>query len=188
MRKEPKQVPDSVALPLAPPPFYLDREIRLSGPRTAVATTLLGLGIVAVSLLVYGQLSGPLPSLWFLTLISVLAAAGCLMVRFACYRLVWTWVSRSYPLRGSVHPAARGELPRNAYLLVLVTPTLALVAACTLVAVWNLKLGPEMWPAIAVAVAVCSGDLIAARHVVRLNSAYWIMETPARLDVLRPVA
>ncbi len=183
-----RYVPGSAASPLAPPPFYLDREIRLSGVRTAMLATVLGLGIVTLFLFAHGPLSAPLPSLGFSTLVSVLSAAACLVVRFVCYRLVWTFVSRSYPLRGSVHPAARGELPRNAYLFVLTAPTALLVAAFSVAALWNIEFGPEMWLAVAVAAAVCSGDFVAAGHVVRVNSAFWIMETGAGLDVLRPVA
>jgi hypothetical protein len=188
MGTELKRVMGSVELPLAPPPFYLEREIRLSGIRTAFSGILLGFAIMALYLVVHGPLSHPLPSMWFLTLVSVLAVSACLAIRFSCYRLVWTWVSRTYPLYGSVHPAARGELPRNAYLLVLMAPTIILAATCTILILWKIRFGPEMWLVIAVAFAACWGDLLAARHVVRVDSDHWIMGTDTGLDVLRLVA
>jgi hypothetical protein len=117
---------------------------------------------------------------------SVTAASLYLGVRFITYWVVWSRVVRRYPLVGRTHPAARGELPKRSFLFVLVIP----ITACIALGAVLLYVGSGFTPALVLSMAVVAGialrDVRAFRHVLFLECSYWIRDTPAGLEVLKP--
>jgi len=175
------------SLRIDPPPFFLEREILFDRSRAWISTLGVGLLFLAPFLLLFDRPGGAFPSLGRLVVASFAAGTFYLGVRFLSYKGLWWAVGRAHePVRG-IHPAARGELPRNAYLIVLLAPLMAFVPGCWLIFRSNRGLGPELWLAIAVIAGSALTDLRAARHVLSMESSCWIKETPRGLDVLRPV-
>ncbi|MDQ7784894.1 MAG: hypothetical protein RDU20_18570 [Desulfomonilaceae bacterium] len=173
------------SLPLDPPPFFLEREIRLTFRGLGVYSTGVGIAVLLVLRAAFPGIYDPLPSL-----VSLLAISACSVgfyhgVRVFSYWLTWGWVIRRYPSIGGIHPAARGELPRNAFLTVLLSPSIGFVPLW--VGLYWLYEGfrPEIWLCTAIWAASSMGDLRSVRHLVSVDPSRWIKDTPTGMDVLR---
>lgn len=127
----------------------------------------------------------PIPSLMVMLLASAGSAGYYYGVRFLSYWVVWAWVTRRHPSIGGIHPAARGELPRNAYLLTLLSPILAFVPLCGGLLAGGAGILPEICMAIAVAAAVSVRDLRAAMSLLSVDSSRWVKETARGMDILK---
>jgi hypothetical protein len=130
--------------------------------------------------------SWKVPSLAVLLTWSFGVAALYVAVRFAAYWCAWSAVIRRYPLVRGVHPAARGELPRCAFIVVVLAPLSICSAVLLVLSKGGTAFSPEIWLALAVAVGISVRDLRIARHLVFLAPDRWIKETPGGLDALRP--
>ncbi len=175
------------SLPLDPPPFFLEQEIRISFKGLSVYATCVGLLVLVVLRSIFPGAYNPLPSLIALIVTSAGSAGYYHGVRLLSYWLVWAWVIRRYPSTGGIHPAARGELPRNAFLIVLLSPCLGFVPLCAvLYGIYN-GFRPELWLCIAVGAALSVGDMRAVWHLMFIDSSRWLKETTTGMDVLRLV-
>lgn len=172
---------------VAPPPFFLAGEIRLSLSFAAAFSIVLGAGVLGIFLLLFPPLDHMIPSLLSLMVVSV--GSGCLylVVRFAAYWTAWFRVSRKYPLVGTVHPAARGELPRDHFLFVLSAPTALLIPTWGVLAGKGWGATPELWLSIAVVGGIALRDLRAAWRLLFLDPACWVKETRLGLEILKRV-
>jgi len=174
-------------LPLDPPPFFLEKEIRLSASLPGLSPVLAGvLILVAYSLLMPHLQQSVLP-FWRLLGVSVAAGGGYLVCGLFSYWAGWLWITKRHPVVGGIHPAARGELPRNVFLVSLLVPGAAVLTACLLAAKMGMGFGTELWLAVAVVAGNVLGDLRAAWHLASVKPACWVKRTPLGLDVLRPV-
>ncbi|MFH1117732.1 MAG: hypothetical protein V1792_27750 [Pseudomonadota bacterium] len=175
------------SLPLDPPPFFLEREIRLPWKGLGVYSTCVGLAVLCGFRLFFPGIHTPLPSLISLIVVSAGSAGFYHGVRLLAYWLVWAWVLRRYPLSGGIHPAARGELPCSAFLLVLLSPCLGFVPLCA--AMYGSLGGfrPELWLCAAVGAALSVKDLRAVRHLLFIDRSRWLKETVSGMDVLKLV-
>ncbi|MEJ2717216.1 MAG: hypothetical protein P8182_08770 [Deltaproteobacteria bacterium] len=108
-------------------------------------------------------------------------------IRFITYWVVWSRVVRTYPLVGRTHPAARGELPKRSFLFVLVIPLAACMAIGAVVFHVSSVSRPVLFLAVAVVAGMALRDFRALGHVLFLECSYWIRDTPAGLEVLKPV-
>ncbi len=176
------------SLPLDPPPFFLEGEIRMGRARSMIAATLLGLLILLPYGLGHPQAGGKFPSLFALFVAAVAAAGGYFGVRFLVYWTQWARAIRNFPMVGGVHPAARGELPRNSFLWVLLTPVVTVFPLCLWLSLRTTDLSPAFWLAASVAAGIAFPDLVAAGRLFLVPSDRWVNETPKGLDVLKPVA
>lgn len=175
------------SLPLDPPPFFLAREIRLSHSFAGLAPVLVGLLILSVYGLVFYNPCQSVQPFWRLVGVSVAAGSLYLIARFFSYWAAWLWVTRLHSVVGGIHPTARGELPRNAFLAVFILPGTVLLVACLLGTLIAQGFGPELWLAVAVVAGNVLGDLRGAWHLAFVQSTCWVKQTQAGLDVLRPV-
>ena len=173
--------------PIDPPPFYLDGEIRLGMSGNWLLGVLFGVAVILFLAKAFPHPARPFPSLALLMVVSVTTASFYLGVRFIAYWVVWLRATRKYTSIRGVHPTGRGELPRNAFLAVLLAPLLACVPACALLIAFGPGFGPETWLAIALTAALAIPDLRAARQVFARDGSCWIKETRNGLDVLRRV-
>jgi hypothetical protein len=107
-------------------------------------------------------------------------------IRFITYWAVWTHVVRTYPLVGRTHPAARGELPKRAFLFVLVIPVTASLSLCAALLHITSGLAQVLVLPIAVIAGIALRDMRALGYVLFLECSYWVRDTPAGLEVLRP--
>lgn len=187
MASERRRLSGLSALPLDPPPFYLAKEIRLSSARAWISSLALGVFVLIVYRALLPSGSIHVPPLGRLLWVSAVTVAVFFAIRFAAYRLAWFLTIRMYPPEGGIHPAARGELPRNAFVFSVGTPVLVLVAAYVLAFTWGGGAAPELWLVSAVGTAICVRDLRLLAHAVCQESSQWIKETPVGLDVLNPV-
>ena len=146
----------------------------------------MGLGILSLFPWLFSHTSRNTPSLAMLLAWAFGAAAVYIAARLAVYWAVWTAVIRRYPLVRGVHPAARGELPRIAYIAVVLTP----LALCGTVLLFLSRgdngISPEIWLALAVVAAVSMRDLRIVLHVIFLAPDCWIKESAGGLEILRP--
>ena len=173
-------------LPLDPPPFYLEGEIPWTGPGFGIQTTCVGLLVLLALWLLSPDASYPLPSLTVLLVTSVGSAGYYHAVRFVSCWVVWAWVIRSYPSMGGIHPAARGELPRNMFLLALLSPLCAfvpLLGVCMYAG--GEQFLPEIWLVVAVAAAISIRDVRAARRLLCVDSTRWVKDTARGMDILK---
>ncbi len=177
----------ALGLPLDPPPFFLEGEIRLSGPYINISCAAFGLTCLLAFRMFLPSPSRPLPSLSLLMMSSVGAGVFYFGIRFATYWAIWRTISGNYRQKGGRYLGANGELPKNAFLLVFITPLAAFAALCLILAGSGGELAPGWWVAIAVVAGIASRDLKAAGHVLFLDSARWLKETTRGLDVLKPV-
>lgn len=176
-----------VSRPLDPPPFFLEGEIRVEGTGFGLSALALGVLMVVSYPVLFGGADQPLPSLSLLVVVALVAASFYFGVRFLAYWGTWLRAIGRHSYNGGIHPAARGELPRNAFLVVLFAPLASFMVVGLVI--WRLGLGvrPEFWLAAAMAVSISLRDLKAAWHVMRLDPECWIKETRHGIDVLRPV-
>jgi hypothetical protein len=175
------------SLPLDPPPFFLEKEVRLRFAGGGALGLLVGTMVVVVSRIVSLDPAGSTPSLAPLMAVSFAVGFFYLGTRFLAYSLTWLTVTRKYPLIGRIHPAARGELPRKPFLLVLLVPGATVVPVCVALAAAVPALVPVLWLAIAVAARLAAPDLQAAWKVLGADPSCWIKETKIGLDVLNPL-
>lgn len=174
--------------PVDPLPFFPERKIRISRARSAIAATLLGLLILVPYGLGHFHSGGSIPSLTVLFVAAVAACGSYFGIRFVVYWTQWALAIRNYPLVGGVHPAARGELPRNSFLWVLLTPFLTIFPLCLGMSLNTIELSPAFWLAASVAAGIAFPDLLGAGRLLLVPSDRWVRETSNGLDVLRPVA
>lgn len=175
------------SLPLDPPPFYLEREIRLPSSGLGISSVLPGLIILlGVRALLPGNIT-EIPSLFLLMVISLVVGSSYFAARFLAYWAVWLRVTRRHVPVNGIHPAARGELPRNGFLLVLLAPVCTVMPITWAALRGEAGFGPELWLAVAVMASISLRDLRAACRVLSIKSSYWIKETRFGLDVLKPV-
>jgi hypothetical protein len=181
-----KPLTRAASLPLDPPPFYLEREVRLPGRGSWKRSTLVGLIVLLIFRLLLPDRYEDLPSLESLLAVSLGTVATFALVRFAAYWLVWLRVKGRFAANGGIHPAARGELPRNAFLLALITPIVIMIFGC--LTVWQRTTGfeTELVVAVAVIAAVSCRDLTALWRVRSFDRSHWIKVTKGGLDVLKP--
>lgn len=174
-------------LPLDPPPFYLEGEVRVGVQRGGVLGLAVGLVILLVFLALSTHASVAGASLSRLIIVSGAAAVFYLSVRLLLFWAVWFRAVRKHRGIVGVNPAARGELPRNGYLLVSILPLVAFVVACVVGSRWVADPGPAVWLAMAVIAGIALRDLTAAWHVMFVAPYCWVKETGSSLDILRPV-
>lgn len=127
------------------------------------------------------------PELGGLLFWAAIAPIEYMFVRRVTYRAIWLWVSRSYPLVGRIHPAARGELPIGKYLVVLIFPWIASIATFGAVIITGLAKWPEIGLFAMLFLIVALEDVWALFHCLRADRNSWIMETNSGLETLRPV-
>lgn len=176
------------SLPLDPPPFFLEGEIRMGRARSTIAAILVGLLILLPYGLGYPQTGGRFPSLTALFLAAVAAAAAYFGVRFLVYWIQWARAIRKFPMVGGVHPAARGELPKNFFIWVLLTPSLTVFPLCLWFSLTATDLSPAFWLAASIAAGIAFPDLVGAGRLLLVPSDRWVNEIPDGLDVLKPLA
>lgn len=174
-------------LPLDPPPFYLMGVVRIGVPRGGVFGFAVGLAILLLFVVLNTNASEVGGSLGRLTIASAAAAIFYLGARKLIFWVVWLAALRKNQASGAVNPAARGELPRNGYLLVSVLPLVAFVIACVAGSRWVADPGPGMWLAVAVIAGIALRDLTAAWRMMFVPRYCWIKEKGSSLDILRPV-
>lgn len=167
------------------PPFCLEEKIRLSGMWYGLCAVAVGLAILVVWQWLAPWPSRVVPPLTTLLIVSVGSGACYALVRFALHWGARIVVTQNYAPVGRVHPAATGELPRTAFLVVLLAPGLVCALGYTLAAKMFAAFGPEFRLAVAVIGGVAIRDLRAAYCVMRLSSSLWFKERRGGLDVLR---
>lgn len=174
------------SIPLDPPPFILERHVSLPVTRSAMWAVVLSSLLLVGFRVLFAHTGRSIPPLLWLMAASITAAGLYLGVRFITYWAVWSRVVRTYPLVGRTHPAARGELPKRSFVFVLVIP----IATCIALGVVLIYLGSGFSPELVLAMAVVAGvalrDVRALGHVLFLECSYWIRDTPAGLEVLKP--
>jgi hypothetical protein len=178
----------ALGLPLDPPPFFLEGEIRLSGLRLNILCSAVGLGALLALRFLLPDPVNPLPSLTILIVSSVGAATFYFGVRFVTYWAVWRKISGTYRQSGGRYLGANGELPKNAFLLVFMAPLTAFAVLCLILAGGHGGFAPDWWVAVAVVAGLAFRDLKAAWQVLLLEPSLWLKETSRGLDVLMPVA
>jgi hypothetical protein len=169
------------------PPFRLEEEIRLSETRSGFWAVVAGLLVLVALQVLTPRHAGRLPSLTMLLTISLAAGASYVLVRYVSYWIARIVVTQMYAPIGRVHPAASGELPRTAFLCVLLAPGIVAALACTIAAKAGAAFGPEFRLAVAVVIGVALRDLRAAYRVLLVPASRWIKEKRNGLEVLQPV-
>ena len=177
----------ALGLPLDPPPFFLEGEIRLSGSYMNVSCVAMGLIVLLAFRLFLPDPVRPLPSLSLLMMTSVGAAVFYFGIRFVTYWAIWRKISGNYRQKGGRYLGANGELPKNAFLMVFLAPSAAFGVLYLILADPSGVLGPGWWVAISVVAGIAFRDLKAAWHVLFLDQARWLKETSRGLDILKPV-
>jgi len=177
-----------LGLPLDPPSFFLEGEIRLSGPRMYISCTAIGVTVLLTLRFFLPDPANPLPSLSILVMSSLGAAAYYFSVRFVAYWATWRRISGTYHQTGGRYLGANGELPKNAFLFVFIAPLAAFAVLCLILVGPRGGLGPGWWVAIGVVAGLAFRDLKAAWQVLLLDPARWLKETSRGLDVLKPIA
>lgn len=172
---------------LDPPPFFLDGEIRVGGSKSALSAVALGILILLLYPVLFDEPRQALPPMSLLLVAALVAASFYLGVRFLAYWVIWLRAIGRHSYTNGIHPAARGELPRNAFLVVLLAPLASFLLIGVLIWAIGIRLWPEFWLAVAVAFSISVADLKAALHVARLDSGCWIKENRHGIDVLRPI-
>ncbi len=159
----------------------------MSGSRMNISCAAIGLIVLLGFRLFLPDPDRPLASLSLLMMSSVGAAVLYLSIRLVAYWAIWRKVSGNYRQKGGRYLGANGELPKNAFLLVFMVPLAAFASLYLILAGRGDGLGPGWWVAIAVVAGIAFRDLKAAWHVLFLDQARWLKETPRGLDVLKPV-
>jgi hypothetical protein len=177
----------ALGLPLDPPPFFLEGEIRLSGTYLNVSCAAVGLIVLLAFRLSLPDPVGSLPSLSLLMMTSVGAAVFYFGIRFATYWTIWRKISGNYRQKGGRYLGANGEMPKNAFLAVLIVPSAAFGVLYLILADPSGMPGPGWWVAIAVVAGIAFRDLKAAWQVLFLDRARWLKETSRGLDILKPI-
>jgi hypothetical protein len=177
----------ALGLPLDPPPFVLEGEIRLSGSYMNVSCAAMGLIVLLAFRLFLADPVITLPSLSLLMMTSVGAAIFYFGIRFVTYWAIWRKISGNYRQKGGIYLGANGELPKNAFLMVFMAPLATFGLLFLILADPSGVLGPGWWVAIAVVAGIALRDLKAAWHVLFLDQARWLKETSRGLDILKPV-
>jgi len=172
---------------LDPPPFFLEEEVRFRTRFMGVYPVAAGALVLAILRWVSPVGTDSLPSLLVL-FISAIGATGFYWGwRLLSYWSVWAYVFRRYPTWGGINLAARGELPRNGFLLVLFAPSIAFILLCVMLVRLGLGFGPTLWMAAAVVAGISLRDLHAGWTLLFRDRSTWVKETPTGLDVLKPV-
>ncbi len=177
----------ALGLPLDPPPFLLEGEIRLSGTYMDISCAAMGVIVLLALRLFLPDPLGPLPSLSLLMMTSAGAAVFYFGIRFVTYWAIWRKISGNYRQKGGRYLGANGELPKNAFLMVFLAPSAAFGVLYLILADPGGVLRPGWWVAIAVVAGIAFRDLKAAWHVLFLDRARWLKETSRGLDILKPV-
>jgi hypothetical protein len=177
----------ALGLPLDPPPFFFEGEIRLSGSYMNLSCAALGFIVLLAFRLFLPDPVRPLPSLSLLLMTSIGAAVFYFGIRFVTYWAIWRKISGNYRQKGGRYLGANGELPKNAFLAVFMAPLAAFGVLYLILADPGGVLGPGWWVAIAVVAGIAFRDLKAAWKVLFLDQARWLKETPRGLDILKPV-
>ncbi len=177
----------ALGLPLDPPPFFLEGEIRLSGSYMNVSCAATGLILLLAFRLFLPDPVRPLPSLSLLIMTAVGAAVFYFGIRFVTYWAIWRKISGNYRQKGGRYLGANGELPKNAFLMVFMAPLAAFGVLYLILADASGVLGTGWWVAISVVAGIAFRDLKAAWHVLFLDQARWLKETSRGLDILKPV-
>jgi hypothetical protein len=129
----------------------------------------------------------PLPSLISLVLVSLGSAGAYLTIHHLVYILIWFRALRKYQEVRGIHPAARGELPRNAFAVVLCAPFLGIAAFLGGIVTLGLGLRPLVWMGAAVTMGLFVRDLEALWHLSGVDRGAWITQSTTGLDILKPV-
>ncbi len=174
-------------LPLDPPPFFLEGEIRLSGWGMNISCAAVGLTALLTLGFLLPESAKPLPTLSILILSSIGSAVYYFGVRFMTYWAVWRRISGTYRQSGGRYLGANGELPKNAFLAVFAAPLTTFMILCLIFAGGGGGFAPDWWVAIAVAAGLAVRDLKATWQVLLLDRALWLKETSRGLDILKPV-
>jgi hypothetical protein len=173
--------------PLDPPPFYVEGVIRDGSIWSGLTSAAVSVGILATYAALFAGSAGVNPSLWRFILVSI--GMGCLYqaVKFLSYWGAWGFTAQKYQVIGTVHPAARGELPRNWLIFVQTAPSLTVGFLCALMYALGGLTGPEVWLVAAVIAGSSLRDLRIALRLVQVNEGTWILQTKNGLDVLQPI-
>ncbi len=153
---------------------------------SALWVGLVGLAVLCLFPWLFANASRKVPSPAVLLGWSFGAAAFYVAVRFVAYWCAWAAVIRRYPLVRGVHPAARGQLPRYAFLAVVLAPLWLCGAVLLFLSKGGTAFSPETWLALAVVAGISVRDLRIAMHLIFLAPDRWIKETRGGLTTLRP--
>jgi hypothetical protein len=175
------------ASPLDPPPFFLEKEIRLPTRLMGVYAVVTGVLVLVVLRFIIPVHANSLPSLTRLFVSAIGTTGFYCGFRFLTYWAVWAYVIRKYPSSGGIHPAARGELPRNCFLLVFFAPGVVFIPLCAILARLELGFSPTLWLAVAVVAGISLRDVHAGWTILSCDTSAWVKETSTGLDILRPV-
>jgi hypothetical protein len=173
--------------PLGPPPFYLEAEMRYSPAWSRVFGLVAGIGLLLfyIAFLLPNERANFTLGRFMLIPLSF----GCwyLTVRLVAYWGAWGFTAQKYQVIGTVHPASRGELPKNWYIFVKLAPSVALISLLVPLYLVGIVLGSEVWLAIAVIAGTVIRDCKTVWQLMRVNRGSWILQTRFGLDVLRPI-
>lgn len=176
------------AHPVDVPPFILEREISHSATRTGLYGTVLGSAVLVFFRFVGPSSSENFPGLSLLLAVSMGTAGFYFSVRFGCYWCIRWKASLDAVIPGRIDPKARGELPRNGFLLVWVCPLVACIPVWAVI-VRSGDVDPALLQlSVAVASGIASRDLMAAWYALFVDASRWIKETRRGLDVLKLVS
>ena len=173
--------------PLGPPPFYLETEIRYSSSWGRVLGFAVGIALLLFYLAFQFPNEGANLTLGRFMLIPIGFGCWYLTIRFFAYWGAWGFTAQKYQVIGTVHPASRGELPKNWYIFVKLAPSVALILLLVPLYVVGIVLGPEVWLTISVIAGTMLRDCKTVWQLMRINKGSWILQTKSRLDVLRPI-
>ncbi len=144
---------------------------------------------VAGSFMIYRSYKeiGTAPVLGSLMFWAIFAPLEYIIVRRITFKAMWLWVSRSYPLVGRIHHAARGELPLGKYCLVLVIPWIVSIMIFVIAIIMELGKWPEIGLFVMLFLIAALEDIWAMFHCLRADRGSWVMESGSGLETLRPV-
>lgn len=167
------------------PPFHLEEELRLSDAWSGLWAAVAGLLVLTAFQVIKPQPEGGIPALATLLTISFAAGVSYVLVRYVSYWVARIVATQIYAPIGRVHPAASGELPRTAFLCVLLAPGIVAALACAVAINSGAAFGPEWRLVVAVVIGVATRDLRAAYLVLLVPAERWIKEKRDTLEVLR---
>lgn len=166
-------------------PFLLEKQIPQDELWGWVVSTLIGLVVLTVFWLLIPREPVRIPALERLVIVSVGAGGFYLGIRFLAYWATWVTQARRRKPTAGLQPGAHGELPRNAFILVLSAPGISSALMLGAIALWGLGSAPEFGLAVSVVAGISVPDLRAIHHLLPINSEYWIKQTSGGLDVLK---
>jgi hypothetical protein len=176
--------PLNTEAPLGPTPHKLQHKRRLS--RIRLWAMVCAVGVLGGAKVYWSyRAMGMAAEFTTLAFCSLAAPLFYVVVRRSIHGALWWRVSRTYPLYGRVHPAARGELPRNLYCMVFSLPFAAGIGLSLILLLTGLWRQPHMELFLTVLTITALGDIWSLFQCLAAQSKTWIMERENGLDVLK---